>query len=133
MSNTPAGDHYPPGAPFSAPSDPRVTALEQRQADLERRIAELERNANKQSQWPWTPNDIEPYRWPTTRPGWPIPESSDDAKCHVCHGRWKDMTHYVCNHHQCPSRVSYGSSTFGGPSMAEDQLPRYSTDVRENP
>ena len=80
----------------SSPDDltPRITDLEKRQADLERRIADLEKAPKG---WPWTVPTV-----PT--PSWP---NAEDARCHVCQNRYADMTHYVCNHDRCPSRVTY--------------------------
>lgn len=89
----------------------RIRSLEERQADLERRIAELEKEPRG---WPWPVHPITPH------PQWP--DGSDDARCHVCQNRFADMTHYVCTHDRCPGKVT---CTYGGASMAEDQLPRY--------
>lgn len=99
----------------------RLTALEARQAELEKRIAELERAATRQLPSPWT-NPIYPY--PSFPPVLPTPQDDiDDARCHVCNSRFKDMTHYVCSHHQCPSRVTCGDPlpphfTCGGTSSS---------------
>lgn len=84
----------------------RLTALEARQAELEKRIAGLERAATRQLPEPWGPTG--PY--PSYPPVLPAPQDDmDDARCHVCNNRFKDMTHYVCSHPQCPSRVTCGN------------------------
>lgn len=113
----------------------RQAASDKRQADLERRIADLERDAIRQMPWPAAPEPT----WPSS------PLDGEDARCGTCNGRFKDMSHYVCFHPQCPSRVTctYGvanavaetpahlrgttasTTTLGGPSMAADQLPSY--------
>jgi hypothetical protein len=89
----------------------RLTSVETRQAELEARIAALERQALEQVQrWmPWT-NPVYPYP-SNPSPQWP--NGSDDARCHVCGNRWADMTHYVCGHPQCPSRITYGTVVAG--------------------
>lgn len=85
----------------------RLTALEARQAELEKRIANLEREAARQMPAPWTPTG--PY--PSFPPVLPTPQDDiDDARCHVCNNRFKDMTHYVCNNDRCPNRVYFGDS-----------------------
>ena len=121
----------------------RLTALEARQAELERRIAELERAAMRQMPKPWTPStpqdDIDWPPIPTTPPPphpWYPQPSSFDPRCHICKNRYADMTHYVCNNDQCPNRIivtcdtKTGPSiapgvTFGGESIASDQLPHF--------
>lgn len=98
----------------------RITALEARQAELERRIAELERQALEQVKRsvPWT--------WPSTQPEYPTPAyphqpilpGSDDARCPVCNNRYADMTHYVCSHPQCPSRITCSATHGDGTTTA---------------
>lgn len=83
----------------------RLTALEARQAELEKRLAELERAATRQLPSPWTPTGPRPYPPPL----WPAPQDAKNGgHCHVCGGKWSDMTHYVCNNNQCPNRVWCG-------------------------
>jgi len=96
-----------PKAPKKPADSTRLTALETRQADLEKRIAELERAATRQMPAPWTA-PVGPY--PSAPPLLPAPQDDiDDARCHVCNGRYKDMTNYVCSHPRCPTRITYGS------------------------
>lgn len=108
-------------APDWGATQQRLTTIEQRQAEqdarlaaLEARIAQMERDAAKQVPWPWpapTPDTSPTY--PPLYPQWPqMPDNSDDARCPVCQMRYKDLTHYVCNHPQCPSRITY---TLGDP------------------
>jgi hypothetical protein len=52
-------------------------------------------------------------------PHYPAPyPTADDARCPVCNNRYADMTHYVCNHAQCPSavRCQMSAMSFGEPS-----------------
>lgn len=106
--------------PKTPASAARLTALEARQAELEKRIAELEREAARQLPAPWKPTG--PY--PSLPPVFPTPQDDmDDARCHVCNNRFKDMTHYVCNNDRCPSRVWCGDTihphfTCGGSSSS---------------
>lgn len=115
----------------------RLTALEARQADLEKRIAELERAAIHQMPQPWTaPTDRAYPAFPT--PMDPTPALSD--QCYICGIKWKDATHYICRDYRYPNRITVtcgGASahitasedsivtTFGGPSMATEQLPHF--------
>lgn len=106
--------------PKTPASAARLTDLEARQAELEKRIADLERAATRQLPAPWTPTG--PY--PSLPPVLPTPQDDiNDARCHVCNNRFKDMTHYVCNHPCCPNRVWCGDTTqpvftCGGPSSS---------------
>ncbi len=36
----------------------------------------------------------------------PINPPHEWGKCPVCHGEYKHMTHYVCNHYNCPTKVT---------------------------
>lgn len=89
----------------------RLVALETRQAEMEARITHLEREAHRNFPNPWvTPTG--PY--PSAPPVLPQPmEDMGDARCHVCNGLFKDMTSYVCSHHRCPTRVTFGTSDDG--------------------
>ena len=96
----------------------RIGQLEARLAKLEGRICELEQESVLNVRLKGPAITPEPCKWPI--PTWP--SNSDDAKCHVCGIRYKDMTHYVCNHPSCSSRVIIGDNpnykpivTWGGP------------------
>lgn len=81
-------------------------AQEVRLSDVEARIARLEEAAARQVPW----------RWP--QPTWPDitkPMLDGDPRCGVCGGRYADMTHYVCSHPQCPSRITCGDPLPGSP------------------
>lgn len=87
----------------------RLVALEARQSELDARIAHLEREVHRNFPNPWvTPTG--PY--PPAPPVLPTPQDDiNDARCHVCNNRFKDMTHYVCNNDRCPNRVWCGDTT----------------------
>lgn len=86
----------------SAAQIDRIGQLEARIADLEGRLARLESS---------------PANWPKigSQPLAPDPWG-DEARCGTCGNRFKDMTHYVCNHPQCPSRITVtcGTTLIGG-------------------
>lgn len=82
---------------MTADNHTRLMDLEKRLADAERRIAELERAPF--SQWPRS--------WLQPIGNDPLP-ISDETCCATCGGRYKDMTHYVCSHPRCPSRITCG-------------------------
>ena len=88
----------------------RLASLEARQAELEARIAALERQALEQAQ------RTVPWVGPNPAPSYPYPQplGVDEARCPVCLALYKDLTHYVCNHPQCPSRITYGDVRMEG-------------------
>lgn len=65
----------------------RLDLLEQRIAALEGKSYEHQRLGPR------------PFVYPRE------PEDTDDARCSVCNGRYKDMTHYVCSNERCPSAI----------------------------
>jgi hypothetical protein len=95
----------------SAQDIERIASLEARLGLLEGRIAGLENR--EKSDWhpnttPLSPN--QPWPWPD--------DGTDDARCHVCGNRYKDMTFYVCNHPNCPGRVTVTYATSNVPGAA---------------
>ncbi len=64
--------------------------------ELEARIAALEEAAARQVPW----------SWPTPTSPTILPDSHASDRCGVCGGLWANMTHYMCYHPECPSRVT---------------------------
>lgn len=99
------------------------TAQTIRLNELEARIAALEEAAARQVPWSWP----QPT-WPDTTK----PMLDGDLRCGVCGGRYADMTHYVCSHPQCPSRITCGAIAFAGTRPEEQphgETPPHLTNV----
>ena len=94
-----------PKAPVMSPEAlERIGALEARLAALEGRLVQLEQESVLNIKLKGPTPAPEPWKWPT------LPDNSDDARCGTCGNRYKDMTHYVCNHHNCPGKVWVGDN-----------------------
>lgn len=72
---------------------------------IEERIREIVRDEIEQSQnRKYGPRPNKPYEWPLDNiPTWPPKEN----RCSVCNLDMNKMTHYVCSHSRCPSKVTY--------------------------
>lgn len=63
---------------------------------LEEIFPKLKENANQYEPTIYGPITPKRYEW---------------GKCPVCKGNYKNMTHYVCNNQQCPTKVTCSNSS----------------------
>lgn len=83
---------------------PAARNLEQREID--RLAEELVKRAHDNGATPKPGPEIIPVL--PVLPG--TPAAFANEPCHVCGGRWADMTNYVCSHPNCPRRVTWQSA-----------------------